>query len=76
MTQFYHPQPPLWIAAGEAPAGQRHNHFLDEPLSEYDDGNTSDNSDQSLARYSVSQDPDIQRLRGQINYIRQNPLRR
>ena len=64
------------MAAGEASAGQRHNRFPDETLSEYRDESMSDNSDQSLARYSVSQDPDIQRLRGQINSIRQNPLRR
>ena len=52
------------MSASEAPAGQRQNDFLDEPLSEYLGSNMGDNSDQALARYSTFQDPDIQRLKG------------
>lgn len=50
--------------------------FIDDPLDEYRGDDMDDNIDEELTRYSVSRDPDIQRLRGQIDYIRQNPPRR
>ena len=41
-------------------------------MSIYLGDDTDENSDEDLARYSVAWDPDIQRLRGQINDISQN----
>ena len=41
-----------------------------------DDDRDDDDIDEDLARYSVFQDPEFQRLRAQYDRIRQNPQRR
>lgn len=57
-------------------ADQLHSGDINDPLNEYRGDDIDEDIDEDLARYSVAQDPDIQRLRGQINHIRQNPPRR
>ena len=44
--------------------------------SEFLDDDRDDDIDEDLARYSVFQDPEFQRLRAEYDRIRQNPQRR